>query len=163
MSFWPADWSSVLLPNAPIAELLVRGTLIYWFLYFLMRVAGRRLIGQFSMSDLLVMLLIAVAVREGLTGPYHTVGAAVVTGATVLGWDVLIDRLVFHVPVLRRPLRHAPIQIVKEGRLLVDRAREQLLTRSEIMAQLRRNGLSGLDQVREAYMEQDGSFTVVPK
>jgi uncharacterized membrane protein YcaP (DUF421 family) len=163
MSLWPTDWGAVLAPQASLAELLVRGTLIYAFLFLAMRVAGRRLMGRFAMSDVVVMMLLAVAVREGLTGDHYGVADAAISGTTVLGWDVLIDRLAFLFPILRRPLRHDPVPIVRRGQLIVENARNQLLTREEIMGQLRRHGLTSLDQVREAYMEQDGSFTVVPK
>lgn len=163
MTLWPTDWGAVLAPQASLAELLVRGTLIYAFLFAAMRIAGRRLMGRFAMSDALVMLLLAVAVREGLTGNHFGVADAVISGATVLGWDVLIDRAVFLFPTLRRPLRPDPVPIVEHGRLLVENAREQLLTRTEIMAELRRHGLDSLDQVKRAYMERDGSLSIVPR
>lgn len=163
MSLWPTDWGAVLAPQASLAELLVRGTLIYAFLFVAMRIAGRRLMGRFAMSDALVMLLLAVAVREGLTGDHYGVADAVISGATVLGWDVLIDRAVFLFPALRRPLRPDPVLIVERGRLIVENAREQLLTRAEIMAELRRHGLDSLEQVKHAYMEQDGSISIVPR
>jgi len=163
MSLWPTDWGAVLAPQASLAELLVRGTLIYAFLFAAMRIAGRRLMGRFAMSDALVMLLLAVAVREGLTGDHYGVADAAISGATVLGWDVLIDRAVFLFPVLRRPLRPDPVPIVERGHLIVENAREQLLTRAEIMAELRRHGLDSLDQVKQAYMEQDGTMSIVPR
>lgn len=163
MSLWPTDWGAILAPQASLAELLVRGTLIYAFLFAAMRIAGRRLMGRFAMSDAVVMLLLAVAVREGLTGDHYGVADAAISGATVLGWDVLLDRAVFLLPFLRGPLRPDPVLIVQRGELNVENAREQLLTRADIMAQLRRHGLDSLDQVKEAYMEHDGSFTIVPR
>lgn len=163
MTFWPSDWAAILVPDAPIAELIVRGTLIYAFLYILMRMAGRRLFARLAMADILVMLLIAVAVREGITGEHYTVGDAAISGLTILGWDLIIDRLAFHVPAFRTTLRHKPLPIVKSGRLITANARDQLLTRSEIMARVHEEGLTSLDEVEEAYMEQDGSLSIVPR
>jgi uncharacterized membrane protein YcaP (DUF421 family) len=163
MSFWPRDWSAILLPDAPIAELLVRGTAIYFFLFVLMRIAGRRLIARLAMSDMLVMLLIAVAVREGITGDYYTLGDAGISAATILTWNLVIDRVAFSVPLLRRPLRHPPVTVIRDGRLLVENARSHLLTRMEIMARLREEGLTSLEQVREANMEPDGQISIVPR
>lgn len=162
MTFWPEQWGPIFLPDAPIAELIVRGTALYFFLYVLMRIAGRRLFAQLAMSDILVMLLLAVAVREGITGDHYTVGDAAISAATILAWDVIIDRIAFHFPALRRPLRHRPIPIVKNGALIVENARAQLLTRQEIDARLREAGLTSLEQVEEAYMEPDGKLSVVP-
>ncbi len=163
MTFWPDAWGPILLPEAPIAELLVRGTAIYVFLYFLMRVSGRRLFSRLAMSDILVMLLIAVAVREGMTGDHYGVGDAAISGATILGWDMLVDRLAYRFEWLRGSLRHQPVPIIRHGQLIVENARDNLLTRPEIMERVRAQGLSSLDQVEEGYLEQDGTFTIVPK
>ncbi len=162
MTFWPQDWTAILVPDAPLAELLVRATAIYWFLYLLMRLAGRRLLSQLAMSDMLVMLLLAVAVREGITGEHYTIGDGVICGVTIVAWNMIIDRLAFHFEWLRKPLRHSPIPIIQDGALLVENARDQLLTRQEIMQRLRNEGLTSIGQVRAAHMEPDGSFSVVP-
>lgn len=161
MEWWPADWSAILVPEAPLAELVVRGTLIYAFLLVMMRIAGRRLLGRFSMTDILVTLLLAVAVRDGLTGPYQTVGDAAVSGAVILGWDIVLDRLAFTSGLARRVLRHGPLKIIEEGELLEDAAKENLLTEAELMEKLRARGVTSVSQVSEAYLEQDGSFTVI--
>lgn len=163
MTFWPNDWAAILIPEAPIAELIVRGVLIYGLLYVGMRVAGRRLLGKFAMSDILVVLLIAVALRDGITGEYQTVGDAAISGAVILGCDMIVDRLAFHFPALRGLLRHQPLAIIRDGQLLRDNARAHLLTHHEIMGRLREEGLTSLDQVKEARLEQDGSFSIVPR
>lgn len=163
MSWWPESWTTVLVPDAPLAELLVRGTAVYFFLYAMMRVAGRRLLGRFSMSDTLVILLIAVALRDGITGPYQTVGDALISGAVILAWDLVVDRIAFHSDRARPILRHRSKPIILDGTLLAENARASLLTRTEILQNLRRYGVSSCEQVREAYLEADGSLTVVPK
>lgn len=163
MTFWPTDWSRFLLPDAPIAELLARGTLIYWFLFLLMRLAGRRLLARLAMSDMLVMLLIAVAVREGITGGWRTIGDAVISAGTILAWDMLVDRVAYRFPRIRGPLRHKPLPIILHGELLVGNAREQLLTRQEIRERLHEEGLTRIGQVEAAWMEPDGTLSIVPR
>lgn len=162
MTFWPEQWN-FLIPNAPLLELFIRGTLIYWFLVLLMRIAGRRLFAQLSMTDILVMLVLAVAVRDGITGPYQTVGDAAISATVILAWDKVIDRLVFYFPALRGPLRHQPLLIIKDGELLTENARANLLTRTEIMEQVRAKGLTSIAQVKEARMEPSGEFSVIER
>jgi uncharacterized membrane protein YcaP (DUF421 family) len=163
MELWPQDWSAVLVPEGPIAELIVRATAIYFLLFALMRIGGRRLFAKLAMSDILLVLILAVAVREGITGGFQTVGDAAVLATTLLVWNKTVDWLAYRFPVLRGPLRHHALPIIQDGRLNVDNARATLLTRTEIMERLRENGLTAVDQVKEARLEQDGSFSVVPK
>lgn len=163
MTFWPDSWAAILVPNAPIAELIVRGTAIYFFLIVLMRVAGRRLFAQLSMADVLMMIVLAVAVRDGITGPYETVGDAAISTATILAWNKIVDVATYLVPALRPPLRHAPLRIIEDGRLIEKRARRHLLTEMEIRSKLRGSGVDSLDQVRAAYLEPDGTFSVVKR
>lgn len=162
MTFWPEAWASILWPHAPLAELVIRGTGIYLLLFAALRVTGRRLMAQLAASDILVMMLIAVAVRDGITGPYQTVGDAAISGATILGWDLVIDRLAFRFPGMRRVLRHQPVAIIDDGVLMVENARAHLLTRTEILERVREEGLTSIGQVREAWLEQDGSLSIVP-
>lgn len=161
MSWWPHSWRAVLVPDAPIAELVVRGSAIYLFLFALMRAAGQRLLARFAMSDILVVLLLAVAVREGLTGGHRTVGDAMVLALVILGWDLAIDRLAFHLPALRSILRHDPTLVVHQGHLVVENARALLLTRAEVLEKLHAQGVSSHDQVEDAWLEPDGSLSVV--
>lgn len=163
MSWWPESWTAVLLPQGAILELFVRGTVVYFALYLVLRLVGRRLIAQFSMSDVLFVFLVAVAVSDGLTGPYYGVADAVISSSVIVGWDLAVDWLGFRFETLRDLLRPDTRKIIHDGRLLVDNARASLLTRSEIMEKLRLRGVSSFEEVEEAYLEPDGSFTVVPR
>lgn len=161
MSWWPASWTTVFIPHGPILELVVRGTAVYLALYAVLRLVGRRVVAQFSMSDVLVVFLIAVAAGDGMTGPYSGVGDAVISGSVIIGWDLVVDWVGFRFESLRGILRPPPRKIIADGRLLVDNARASLLTRSEIMEKLRWHGVGSYEEVEEAYLEPDGSFTVV--
>ncbi len=163
MTFWPTDWPAVFLPDAPVFELILRGTLIYLFLFLVMRLLGRRVFGGFALSDLLVALLLAVAVREGLTGGFRTIGDAFISGATIIFWDRFIDRLAFHVPPLRKLLRQHPTLLIRDGELIIENARSQLITRAEIEEKLRAKGIASMKEVLEARLEPDGSFSVVTR
>lgn len=160
MSLWPSDWGGFLLPDAPIVELVLRAAIIYLFLFLVMRLQGRRIFGGFALSDLLVMLLLAVAVREGVTGGFRTVGDALIAGGTILAFDRTIDRLAFRFPKLRRFLRQQPALLIRDGELVIENARRQLITRAEIQEKLREKGIFSLDEVLEARLEPNGSLSV---
>ncbi|MBW3553697.1 MAG: hypothetical protein KY466_09305 [Gemmatimonadetes bacterium] len=99
------------------------------------------------MSDTLLVLLLAVTVREAITGGFRTVGDAAILTVTLLFWNRVIDRLAYHVPALRGPLRHRAMPIIRDGRLVAENVRTNLLTDTEIMQRLRENGLTSVSQV----------------
>lgn len=161
MEMWPDNWGAFLLPDAPVMELILRAALIYFFLFIIMRIQGRRVLGGFALSDLLVVLLLAVAVREGITGGFRTVGDASISSATILFCDRVIDRLAFSFPLWRRLLRQPPTLLIRDGEILIENARRQLVTRSEIDEKLRKKGIGSVQEVREARLEPDGSLSVL--
>ena len=65
MQWWPEAWASILVPGAPVAELVVRVSAIHLFLWVFLRVMPTRQLGRFGVTDLLVLLLLAASVRMG--------------------------------------------------------------------------------------------------
>src|SRR5215203_4940669 len=109
-------WESVFVPYMSIPEIILRGTLIYLFLFIVLRVL-RRGAGAIGISDLLVIVLIADAAQNALGSEYKSVTEGVVLVLTIVGWDYLLDWLGFRIPVLRPLLRPNALLLVKNGKL----------------------------------------------
>ncbi len=163
MRLMPSDWGDVLLPHAPIVELLVRGTVLYIFLLAALRVFGRRQLSRLGLSDILVVFLLATAVRNGLTGRYTGVADAAITAAVLILWDWLFNELAFRSRWARRLVRGTPVMVVRDGELLHENARHERLTEDDVLEKLREHGVSRLDQVQQASVEPDGKFSVIRK
>lgn len=150
-------------PDLPLLENVVRISVVYLSLYFVLRFAFRRQTAPVGMTNMLVLVLLADAVQNGMSGEYNSITNALVLGLTLLGWSYLLDWADFHVPALQSLLKPGPMLLIKNGK--VDRAamRRELLTHSEIMAQLRMQGVRRIEDVREAYVETSGEITVLPK
>lgn len=162
MHWWPEAWAPILLPGAPVAELIVRASAIYLFLWAFLRVLPTRQLGRFGVTDLLVLLLLAAAVRMGLTGHHFSVGDAIISATVLIGWDQGMNALAYRVKPLRALLRQDPTPIVENGAILRRHARRELLTESDIMEKLRERGFDSLQNVRKAYVEPDGRISVIP-
>jgi len=76
-------------------ELILRGSLIYWFLFFLFRFILRRDAGSVGLADILVIVLIADAAQNGMAGEYKSVSEAFVLIGTIAGWNFWIDWMSF--------------------------------------------------------------------
>ena len=79
-------------------ELFVRGTALYLFLFAVFRVVIKRRIGSVGLADILVVVLIADAAQNGISGEYRSITEAFVVVGTIVGWTVLIDWLCYRVP-----------------------------------------------------------------
>lgn len=164
LSFWlPSDWSKVFLPSTPILEIVVRGTIIYLALFFVLRALFKRESAALSISDLLVIVLIADAVQNGMAGQYTSIIDALILAGTIIGWSYLLAFVAYHVPSLRHAIRPRPMLLIREGKLIESNVRTEMLTSEEIMGELREQGVEKVEDVKAAYMETNGTITVIPK
>jgi len=160
--FGPVDWAAVLLPATPVAEIVVRGTLTYLALFFILRVVLKRETGQVGMTDLLVVVLLADAAQNALADNYRSVPDGVLLVATIVFWNHALNWLGYRFPRIERLVHPPPLLLVKEGRILHRNMRQEMLTESELMGFLRQQGVEDIQQVKEAHMEGDGRISVIP-
>jgi uncharacterized membrane protein YcaP (DUF421 family) len=142
-------------------ELMLRGTAVYWFLFALFRFVLRRDVGSIGIADILLLVLIADAAQNAMSGPYQTVAEGFVLVATIVGWNMLLDWLAYRIPRLRALLDPPALVLVRRGRLVYANMRSQLITVPELMSKLREHGVEKLGQVKIARMESDGEVTVI--
>jgi uncharacterized membrane protein YcaP (DUF421 family) len=142
-------------------ELIIRGSLIYWFLFILFRFILRRDAGSVGLADILVIVLIADAAQNGMAGEYKSVGEAVVLIATIAGWNFWIDWMSFRFPKFARFAEPGMVPLIRHGSILRANMRREMITEEELRSQLRENGVEDLSQVKHAALEPDGSISMI--
>jgi uncharacterized membrane protein YcaP (DUF421 family) len=157
------DWKSIFGLSVPFAELLVRGTAMYFFLYALFRVVIKRRVGAIGMADLLVLVIIADAAQNGMAGEYTSVTDAVILVSTIVAWNYFFDWLAFRFPSIERWLQPAPLLLVHRGRILWRHMRLELISEAELRAKLREHGVERVEDVEKALIEPDGEVTVISR
>lgn len=160
ISLFDIDWDGMLIPTMGLVELVLRGSIIYLVILFLMRVF-RRNQGSLNSADLLVLVMIADAAQNGMSARYNSVSEGVVLVATIFGWNYLLDWLSFRFPAVHRLLEPAPTLLVANGRLHRANMRAEMLTRDDLMEQLREHGVAAVSEVRRCYLEADGHISVI--
>jgi uncharacterized membrane protein YcaP (DUF421 family) len=156
------DWNSVFVPTVSLAEIVLRGTLVYLLLFFLMRVL-RREAGTLGISDLLVVVIIADAAQNAMSSEYKSVTEGAVLIGTIIAWDYLLDWIGYKFPALRRLLRPAALPLVKDGKALRQNMRKELISMEELMSMLREEGVEHISDVKRCYLEGDGHVSVIKK
>ena len=155
------DWSGVFLPDESVLEIVARGSAMYIALFFLLRFIVKREAGTLAITDVLVIVLIADAAQNGMSGSYMSVADGVILVLTILGWSYLFDTLAFHFPLWRRLLRPARVQLISRGVKLERNLASEKITDEELMGELRAHGCDRLDHGRAAYIESDGMISVI--
>ncbi len=144
------------------AELFLRGTLIYWFLFLLFRFFLRRESGAaVGLADILVIVLIADAAQNGMSGEYKSVGEAMFLVGTIVGWNYLIDWMSFRYRWFSRFAEPRVLVLVDRGRPLQHNMRRVMLTMDELRSQLRESGVEKIEEVKQALLEPDGRISVI--
>lgn len=159
--FSSVDWHKMFALDTPLLEIFLRGTIIYLALVVLLRVILKRQSGTMSVTDLLLVVLIADAAQNGMANDYHSVPAGILLVATIIGWNFLLDWLGFHFEPIHRLLIPPALPLVEQGRILRRNMKQELVTEEELMTQLRQQGVEDVRQVKVARMESDGRISVV--
>jgi len=152
----------VLETSRPLLEIVIRVCAIYVALGVMVRLSGKRELGQLSPLDLLAMLLLSETVSPALTGQDPSLVAALTAAATLLAATVLTGRLAFHSRRAERWIDGAPVVLVENGRIVEAAARRERVTRQELETALRKHGIDELAAVRRAIVEPDGQISVIP-
>src|SRR5436190_19729080 len=155
------DWEGIFLPEMSLPEVLIRSALVYLSVILLLRVVLRRQAGKMSLSDLLVVALIAGICRNPLVRDTKSVPDGMLMVALVLFWSFVVDWLSYRIPLVRRLLQTSPVQLIDRGRILADNLRRELLTEDQLRSKLRQKGVSEPGQVAEAWMEASGEVSII--
>jgi uncharacterized membrane protein YcaP (DUF421 family) len=145
------------------AEIALRGTLIYWFLYLVFRFVLRRDVGSMGITDFLFVVLLGDAAQNGMIGNGTSTSDAVVLLATLVLWNFLIDWATARYPALERIMLPRRIVLVSNGVCNRRNLRREFISNEELMSKVRAHGLDTLRDVKAAYLESDGEVTVIPR
>jgi len=161
-TFLQIDWKSVFVPSLHIGEIILRGTIVYLFIFIVFRVL-RRGAGALGIADLLVVVLIADAAQNAMANEYKSITEGLILVSTIVFWDYSLDWLGYRFPRVGRLVHPAPLLLIKDGRIQRRNLRQEMITEEELMGQLREQGVESVEEVKQSYMEADGHISVIKK
>lgn len=155
------DWAELFSFSVSPAEMVVRGTAMYWFLLLLFRVVIRRRIGAVGMADVLLIVIIADASQNAMSGEYRSIADGMVLVGSIIAWNMLVDCVTYLSPRAQKMLEPPPLLLIRDGRLQRRNLRMEFVSEEELRAKLREHGVEDYSEVNKAYMESDGQVTVL--
>jgi uncharacterized membrane protein YcaP (DUF421 family) len=152
-----------MLFDIPPWEIALRAVAVYLVMLVMLRVFGKREVGQFTLFDLVLVLLVANAVQPAMTGPDTSLAG----GLLIIGVLMVANRALAEsrrrLPFMRHLLESPATTLARDGEWLADEVNREGLDAADLEAALREHGIGAVDEVELAVLEPDGSISVVPR
>ena len=147
--------------SVPGWELIVRGVVVYVFLLALLRITGKRQVGQLAPFDLVLLLVLANAVQNSMNAGDNSLIGGLITAATLIGLNYLVSLVTYRNKKLAAIVEGRPQILIHDGILFEDVMANAQLTHHELNAALRRSGCVSVAEVHSAILENNGAISVV--
>lgn len=144
-------------------ELVVRATVVYWFLWLVVRGTGKRSLSQISPLELVMTVVLGDFVQQGVTQEDMSTTGAVIVVSTFACWMLFGDVLLRRSKGAERVLEGQAIVVVRDGEVLRDNLAHERLTMDDLLEEAREQGYGDVADVRLGVLEPDGRFSFVPK
>lgn len=142
-------------------EIVLRATAMFAVVYLLVRVLGKRELGQMTPFEFIVMVVVGDLIQQGVTQNDFSLTGATLAITTFAFWGLVLSWLSYLSPRAERLLEGEPRVIIKHGELLVGSTKRDRLTRSEIESEMRLAGISSMQDVAWAVLEPNGKISFI--
>jgi uncharacterized membrane protein YcaP (DUF421 family) len=155
------------MPSLPeigssLPDVALRTAIVYIFLVVAIRISGKREVGQMSVLELVVILIMSDAVQNSMVGENVSIWGGLVAVTILLTLDFALRSVSLRWPRVRKAIQGEPRLLVRDGKILDGALREEDISQDEVEAAVRAHGIERVDQVALAVLETDGSISVIP-
>ncbi|MDK2761067.1 MAG: DUF421 domain-containing protein [Sphingopyxis sp.] len=142
-------------------DIVLRATAMFVVLFALLRLLGKRELGQLTPFELVVLVVMGDLIQQGVTHNDFSVTGATLAISTFAFWGVVLSWASYLFPRLKDPLEGRPIIVIRDGKLWEDNLRRDRLTRAEVESEMRLAGIAHIDQVAWAILEPQGKISFI--
>ena len=149
--------------TVPWWELILRAMIVYGFLLLVLRISGKRQIGQLAPFDLVLLLVLSNAVQNAMNGGDNSVLAGLLSATVLILLNWLVGLATFRSKKIERFIEGKPEVLIHNGKLYPKAMESEKLTHHELNAALRAAGCASIQDVQFALLENNGEITVHPR
>ncbi|MBY0314290.1 MAG: DUF421 domain-containing protein [Bdellovibrionales bacterium] len=147
--------------SLPWWNFVIRALSVYIFLLFMLRVSGKRQIGQFSSFDFVLLLILSNAVQNSMNGGDNSLIGGLILAGTLVSFNTLMDYVGYKFPKFSRITEGTPDFLVLNGKPVEKTLRKETISDEELSALLREHEVTDLSEVKYAIIEANGQITVI--
>lgn len=141
-------------------ELILRAIIVYCFLILLLRLTGKRQVGQLAPFDLVLLLVLSNAVQNAMNGGDNSVLGGLISAVTLVTLNYAVGRATYRSKKLEMLIEGRPDVLIHNGILFTDVMEREQLTHHELNAALRAAGCASVEEVHCALLENNGTISV---
>ncbi len=143
---------------------VIKSAIVFLVLWLVIRASGRRTLGQLTVFDFILFLIIGGVAQRALTAQDYSLTHAFLIIATFVVIDVVVSLIERDVPTVAGVLKGLPTIIVENGRVLSGRLRRARLTEDDVLQAARRlHGLETMNEIKFAIFEASGEISIIPR
>jgi len=147
----------------PWWELVIRCVIVYFFMLLLLRMSGKRQIGQLAPFDLVLLLVLSNAVQNAMNAGDNSLLAGIILATTLVALNYLVGLATYKSKRLEALVEGRPEVLIHNGKLYESVMKRQQITHHELNAALREAGCASMEEVQFAVLENNGKITVQTK
>ena len=147
--------------SLPWWEFVLRALIVYFFLIVLLRVTGKRQIGQMSPFDLVLLLVLSNAVQNSMNGGDNTVAGGFILAGTLVAFNALIGFITARNRTVEKLVEGVPQVLVFEGKVIKKTLASEGLTMDELEGAMRATGCPDIKEIHLATLEVNGQISIV--
>ena len=147
----------------PVLEKILRPILVYGFLVLLLRMFGKRELGQLNPFDLVVLLTISNTVQNAIIGDDNSVAGGFIGATSLMVTNYLVIRFLFKHRRLDQILEGRPSVLIRDGCICKNELAKEMITVHELQTVVRRQGFTGIHEIDKCVLEPGGAFVMTRK
>lgn len=147
----------------PWWEFILRAVVVYVVVLGMVRLSGKRALGQITPFDVLLIVLLGNAVQNALLGKDTSLGGGLLLAATLIGINYGVGWLSTRSARVEKLVEGEPVLIARDGQVLASVLKRELVTRADLEAAMRQQGCTHISEVSMALLEINGHITIVPR
>jgi uncharacterized membrane protein YcaP (DUF421 family) len=154
-------WQNLMHFDVAPLNLVVRATVVYLAVLIMLRISGKRQIGQMGATEFVSILLISNAVQNAMNGGDNSLSGGLLLAVVLIVLSYAIGFLVYRSKTFSAVFEGTPRLIIHDGKVIHKALRKELLSSSELKVLLRKQGVHNFNEVKSAVLEADGTLSII--
>ena len=147
----------------PYWHFIIRAIIVFVFVLIMLRLGGKRQIGQMGTGEFVAILLISNAVQNSMNGGDNSITGGMILSIVIISLSVFVAYITYKSKKIENIIQGSPTLLIHKGRILHKHLEKELLNIHELRVLLRKQGIHNLDEIGEAVLESDGYISVIKK
>lgn len=147
--------------TSPWYEPIIRGTVVYLFIFLVVRILGKKKLGELALFDLVLLIIMSAAVRNAIIGLDQSITAGLICVSVLGVLNTLINNLSFHFRWFEKILEGQPEVIILNGKIHKKVLKREKISDAELFEALREHEIMNPEDVKCAILETDGKISVI--